>query len=168
MRIRYLWTERNIHFVFEVSLWLKGIDAFVEILAGIAAYFVPKQLLLGFVLWVTKDEFAEDPHDIIANYLLHTVQHLSVGAQDFAAIYLFAHGVIKLWLIIGLLRRKLWYYPVAIVIFGLFIGYQVYRYTFAHSVWLLFITALDVLVIVLTWHEYRYMRRTLGESGRTP
>ena len=156
---RAIWTEENIHLVFEVSLWLKGAFAFFEILAGVLTYFIPQQLLLGFVLWVTKAEFAEDPHDIVANFLLHTVQHLSVGAQTFAAIYLLAHGVLKLWLIIGLLRKRLWYYPVAIVVFALFIVYQLYRYSFTHSVWLLLLTALDVIVIALTWHEYRYLGR---------
>ncbi|MCX5542404.1 DUF2127 domain-containing protein [Paraburkholderia sp. CNPSo 3076] len=89
---------------------------------------------------------------------LHTVQHLSVDAQRFAGLYLLAHGVLKLWLVAGLLRERLWYYPVSIVVFALFIAYQVYRITYSHSVWLLLVTALDVVVIALTWHEYRYLR----------
>jgi uncharacterized membrane protein len=154
-----LWSEKTIHLIFEVSLWLKGLFALSEIGGGIAAYFVSQQFLLNVVLWVTRDEFAEDPRDLIANYLLHSVQHLSLGTQHFAALYLLGHGVIKLWLIIGLLREKLWYYPVAMVVFGLFIVYQLYRFSFTHSFWLLFVTAVDVVVIALTWHEYRYLRR---------
>jgi uncharacterized membrane protein len=150
--------ERKIHFVFEVSLWLKGIFALFEIIAGVAAYFISQQFLLAIVLWVTKEEFVEDPHDIIANSLLHAVQNFSVSTQKFVALYLLGHGVIKLWLIIGLLRRWLWYYPVAMVVFTLFIAYQLYRYTFSHSVWLILMTVLDVVVIALTWHEYRFMR----------
>ena len=150
--------EKRIHLVFEVSLWLKGLFALSEIIAGIAAYFISQQFLLSVVQWVTKDEFAEDPHDIIANFLLHTVQSLSLSALTFAALYLLAHGVIKLWLIIGLLRQKLWYYPVSLVVFALFIVYQLYRYAFTNSLWLLLVTALDVVIIALTWHEYRYLR----------
>ncbi|WP_229517240.1 DUF2127 domain-containing protein [Paraburkholderia terrae] len=70
----------------------------------------------------------------MANFLLHTVQLLPIGAQKFAAIYLLGHGMKKLWLIVGLLRKRLWYYPVSMTVFGLFIAYQVYRYTFTHSV----------------------------------
>lgn len=113
---------------------------------------------LSLVLWVTREEFAEDPHDLVANLLLHTVQHLSIGAQKFAAIYLLGHGVVKLWLIVGLLRQRLWYYPVSMIVFGLFIAYQLYRYTFTYSVWLLLVTVLDIVIIALTWHEYRYLR----------
>lgn len=87
------------------------------------------------------------------------MQNLSVSAQDFAALYLLAHGVTKLWLIIGLLRQRLWYYPTALIVFSLFIAYQLYRYSFSHSIWLLLITVLDVVIIGLTWHEWRYLRR---------
>lgn len=163
----YLGNERRIHTIFLVSLWLKGGFAFSEILAGVATYAVSKQLLLGFVLWVTKDEFVEDPHDLVANFLLRSVEHLSVSAQDFAAIYLLAHGVVKLWLIVGLLRDRLGYYPTALVVFALFIAYQLYRYAFTFSIWLLAVTALDVIVIVLTWHEWRYLKTViLGDSTR--
>ncbi|MEX3985297.1 DUF2127 domain-containing protein [Paraburkholderia sp. EG287A] len=156
--LKELLDEEKLLLVFELSLWFKAIFAVSEIVAGVATWFVPHRLFLTLVLWVTKDEFAEDPHDLVANFPLHTVQHLSVDTQKFAAIYLLGHGVIKLWLIVGLLREKLWYFPVSIIVFGLFIGYQVYRFTFTHSVWLLLITALDVVIVALTWHEYRYLR----------
>jgi uncharacterized membrane protein len=152
-----LFDEKRIHFIFEISLWLKGVFALAEIVAGVAAYFISQPLLFSLVAWVTKEEFAEDPHDLVANFLLHTVQNFSVGTQKFVAFYLLAHGVIKLWLIIGLLRRRLWYYPVAMIVFALFIVYQLYRFTYTHSVWLLLITVLDVIVIALTWHEYRFL-----------
>ena len=76
------------------------------------------------------------------------------------ALYLLSHGVIKLFVIIGLLQQKLWYYPTALVIFGLFIVYQLYRFSFTHSPWLLVLTVLDIIVMWLTWHEYSYLRRT--------
>jgi len=155
----YLLEEKQIHLFFVVSLWAKGVFALSEIIGGIAAFFVTKQFLVDIAVWVTRHEFAQDPHDLVANYLLHSVQNLAIGTQEFAAIYLLGHGVVKLWLIIGLLREKLWYYPTALVVFGLFIVYQLYRYTFTHSIWLLLITVIDIVVIGLTWHEWRYLRR---------
>ncbi|VXC85107.1 conserved membrane hypothetical protein [Burkholderia sp. 8Y] len=155
---RRLLHEKNLHLLFELTLGLKAIFALAEIAAGVATYLVPQRYFLALVLWVTRDEFAEDPHDLVANFLLHTAQHLSVDAQRFAGLYLLAHGVAKLWLVAGLLRERLWYFPVSIVVFALFIAYQAYRYTCTHSVWLLLVTALDITVIVLTWHEYRYLR----------
>jgi uncharacterized membrane protein len=153
--------EQRIHLIFQVSLFIKGAFAIFEIAGGVLAYFIPQQFVLRIVTMLTQGELTEDPRDAVANYLLHTAQHLSVGTRHFTAAYLFSHGAIKLWLILGLLRERLWYYPTAMVVFVLFIAYQLYRFTFTHSLFLLLITALDVIVIALTWHEYRYLRRIL-------
>jgi len=153
--------EEKIHLAFEISLLLKALFALGQIIGGIVALFVTKDFLLKTVSVLTQEELAEDPRDLIANYLLHSAQNLSIGTQLFVALYLLGHGSIKLWLIIGLLRQKLWYYPTAILVFGLFIAYQLYRFNFTHSVWLLLITLVDVIVIALTWHEYKYLRRLL-------
>ncbi|MCG5076713.1 DUF2127 domain-containing protein [Paraburkholderia tagetis] len=158
MGLNRMLDEKRLHLMFEVSLWFKAVFALSEIVAGVATYFVPQRFLLTLVIWVTRDEFAEDPHDLVATFLLHSVQHLSIGAQKFAAIYLLAHGVIKLWLIAGLLRERLCYYPVSMAVFGLFVIYQLYRFSFTHSFWLLLVTALDVAILALTWHEYHYLR----------
>ena len=53
---------------------------------------------------------------------------------------------------------------VALVLFTFFIVYQLHRYTLTHSVSLLLITVVDLVVIGLTWHEYRYL---LGKRHRT-
>ncbi len=156
-------SEHRIHLIFELSLFFKGAFALFEIIGGILTYVIPQAFILGVVSMLTQRELAEDPRDLVANYFLHAAQHLSVGTQRFAAIYLLSHGAIKLWLIVGLLRERLWYYPTAIAVFGLFIVYQLYRFSFTHSAFLLLITALDALVIVLTWHEYGYLRHQLRQ-----
>ncbi len=161
-------SEKRIHLFFRISLFLKGAFAFLEILGGVLAFLVPRQFVLGLVAVLTQRELAEDPRDLVANYLLHAAQHLSVGTQTFAALYLLSHGAIKLWLILGLLRERLWYYPTALVVFALFIAYQLYRFSFTHSAFLLFITAVDAVVIVLTWHEYRYLKGQAFRRDRPP
>jgi uncharacterized membrane protein len=153
--------ERTLRRLFIVTLWAKAAFAAIDVLAGIATWFVSREILLRLVVALTHGELAEDRRDVVANYLLHAAQHLSIGAKTFGAIYLLAHGVIKLWLVIGLLRERLWYYPVAIGVFLAFIGYQMYRYALASSLLLLGLTVLDVVVIALTWHEWRYLRRRL-------
>lgn len=156
--------ERYLHLAFDISVWVKGVDAVIEILGGGAAFFASHQLIVEIAAWLTQGELAEDPHDVIANYLMHAARHLSIGTQHFTAIYLISHGVIKLWLVVGLLRERLWYYPTALVVFSLFIVYQLYRYSATHSLWLIFITVVDLIVIVLTWHEYGYLRRRKGAA----
>jgi uncharacterized membrane protein len=92
-------------------------------------------------------------------------QQFSISTQYFTAFYLFSHGVVKLFLIAGLLRERLWYYPLAMIVFAFFIMYQLYRFSFTHSVWLFVITILDMVVIWLTWREYKYLRRDRAVEG---
>jgi uncharacterized membrane protein len=163
--IRSLIDERSVRLIFHVSLWLKSAFALLEIVGGITAFAMSQKFLVKLASAVTQGELTEDPRDFIANILLRSAQTLSVSAQHFTAFYLCSHGVIKLWLIIGLLRRRLWYYPTAMVVFDLFILYQLYRFAFTHSLMLLLITVIDAVVIVLAWHEYRFLRRDIPPLG---
>jgi uncharacterized membrane protein len=73
--------EHRIHVIFGVSLFLKGAFAFFEIIGGILTYVIPQAFILGVVSTLTQREFVEDPRDLVASYLLHAAQHLSVGTQ---------------------------------------------------------------------------------------
>ena len=151
--------EQKLHLAFEISLILKGVFALLEIAGGILAYLITQQFLLRIVLAITQDEIREDPNDFVAALLLQSARNFSVSSQHFAAVYLLSHGFIKALLIAGLTRGILWFYPLAIAVFLIFIMYQFYRFNLTHSIWLLVITLLDIVVIGLTWHEYRYLRR---------
>src|SRR4030095_9115044 len=154
--------EKTTHLLFQLSLLCKAVFAVAEILAGIGAFFVTQEFVFSLVGRLTRMELCQHPHDLIANYLYTSAQHFSLSTRNFTAVYLLSHGVIKLWLIVGLLREKLWYYPLAIAVFGLFVVYQLYRFNLSHSPWLVLITLVDLVVIALTWHEYRYVRRSFG------
>ena len=157
--------EENIRLAFRVSLFIKGVFALLEIAGGVLAYFISQAFLVGVITAITQDELIEDPNDFIANQLLHLAQQFSISTQYFTAFYLLSHGVIKLFLIAGLLRERLWYYPLAMIVFAFFIMYQLYRFSFTHSVWLFVITILDMVVIWLTWREYKYLRRDRAVEG---
>jgi uncharacterized membrane protein len=156
--------EERLHRFFEITLLLKALFAAGEIIAAIGIYVVPLGAVSDFIGAVTHAELARHPHDPIAAHLADWARTLSVDTQHFVAFYLLSHGAVKLWVIIGLLRERLWYYPVAFVVFTAFVIYQIHRYTVTHSVSLLLITIIDLVVIWLTWHEYRYLRSLRGRS----
>lgn len=143
-----------LHTAFRAGLVFKGAFAAVEIVAGIAAWFVTQRFALAFANAMTRTELSEDPHDIVANYLMHSAEHWTASRQHFFALYLLSHGIVKLWLIAGLWLRRLWYYPAAIIVFSIFVVYQVYRFALTHSPLLLILTSIDILVIGLTRFEY--------------
>lgn len=153
--------ERRIHQMFEVSVLLKGAHAVIECIGGLLLAFTSTAAILSLVKRITQDELVEDRGDFIANHLLAWSQTFSVETQHFYAFYLLSHGIVKLALVAGLLRRKLWAYPASLVVLGLFIAYQLYRYTHTHSAGLIVLTVFDVVVMGLVWHEYRLLRRHL-------
>lgn len=145
-------------FFFRVSVWLKGLHAGLEIVGGVALSVVSPGFISRAVALLTQDELAEDPHDLVANYLLNAATHLSVSSKQFMAFYLLAHGVPKILLVGALLRHKLWAYPIAVIAFGAFIVYQLYRFTLTHSIGLILLSVFDLVVIWLIWLEYRALR----------
>ena len=150
--------EKQIHQIFEISVILKGLHAIIEIIGGVFAFFVTKAFIISTVLMYTQEELTEDPKDFIAHYFITQANNLSLSTKYFVALYLLSHGVIKLLLVVGLLRKKLWAYPTSIVVFSLFILYQIYKFYYSHSIGLVLLTLLDVFIIILTVHEYRYMK----------
>jgi uncharacterized membrane protein len=161
--MRRLVTGNSVHQAFRASLLLKGAFAASEIATGILASLIPPGFLLHLVKALTRAELAEDPLDHLAIHLLRAAQGYTVGSQHFVAFYLLSHGVVKLWLILGLWRGRRAYYPAAMGVFGLFIVYQAYRFHFTHSIPLLLITLVDGVMIWLTWVEYR----NLGGGNHT-
>jgi uncharacterized membrane protein len=158
--------HKTLHRVFTIGLIFKGIFALLEIFAGIAAYLVTQHFLINLVLTVFHEELEGDPHDFVANILIQAAQNFSVGTQLFVSLYLLANGLTKAILVTGLLREQLAYYPAAIIVFVLIVVYQIYRYSFTQSVWLLLITLLDIIVIWLTWLEYGYMREARADHAK--
>lgn len=157
--------EKKLLLAFEISLVLKGLFAVFEIASGLLIYLGSKSMLLGLTHRLIQPLLEQPRYDPLTHYLWQQVQGLSQSSQHFVSLYLLSHGVVKLWLIVGLWRQRLWYYPLAMAVFAWFIAYQLYRYSFSHSWWLLALTVLDVMVIALTWFEYRQLRRHLRADG---
>ena len=150
--------EKDIFYLFEFSVILKGVHAIIEIVGGSFVLFISHNFIIQTVLKITGGELSEDPNDFISNYLIHAAQNFSINSKYFLAFYLLSHGIIKGILVIALLKKKLWAYPTAIIVFGLFMVYQVIRYTYTHSIWLIIFTVFDALVIWLIFHEYKIQK----------
>jgi uncharacterized membrane protein len=151
-------TEKRLHAAFELGVILKGLNALVELVSGIALWFTSLDFIRNMVGVLVHTELL-DAHDRVAGYLLHAAEKVSVGGKNFAAFYLLSHGVVKLILVAGLLRNKLWAYPASLFVLGLFIAYQLYRLTFAFSIGLVLLTVFDAIIILLIWNEYRFVEK---------
>jgi uncharacterized membrane protein len=139
---------------FRAGIALKGADGLLETFGGVLLWFVKPSSMSGAVRVLLQHELSEDPHDWIATHLLHASQNLATGTPLFASVYLASHGLVKIVLAVALWFNRLWAYPFAILVFGAFSLYQVYRYTHTHSQVLLWLTLFDAAIIYLIWKEY--------------
>lgn len=140
---------------FRISLYLKGLDGLLECFGGIFLLLVSPDQINRWAARLTEGELSEDPHDFIANHILKTAHHLTGASLVFGAVYLLAHGVVKLILVVEVLRDHLWAYVALIGVTILFVIYQAYRLAEEFSIGLVLLTVFDLLIIYLTQNEYR-------------
>jgi uncharacterized membrane protein len=162
--------SRGLDRTFRISVALKGLDGLLEVVAGLALLFISPSSINRIIQRLTAHELAQDPSDFLARHLLHSASQLSRGATLYASVYLLAHGVSKVVLVVLVLRNKLWAYPWMIALLLSFIVYQLYQLTSGLSVWLIALTVFDAFVVWLTWREYQSKRqdKVLAETGTAP
>jgi uncharacterized membrane protein len=157
-----------LHRVFALGIWVKGIDGVLEIIGGVVFLLTSNAALNRLVTTLTQHELVEDPHDWIANAARQTTAQLSASTKLFGGVYLIAHGLAKVVLVVGLLRGKSWAYPVAIAFLGLFIAYQCYRLSYQFSLGLLLLTLFDGVIVALIWREYRSLNHAQNPLRGAP
>jgi uncharacterized membrane protein len=150
--------EEQIHLLFKIGVMIKGIDGALETMAGFALFFTSPAALRNLVDWLTAGELQEDPTDFVANHLVDFFHHLSINTKYFAAVYLLTYGIAKVGLVAGLLRGKLWAYPAALIVLGLFLCYQIYRFSHNHSPGLGLVSLLDLAILALILRDYQFMK----------
>jgi len=141
--------------VFEVGILLKGLDGLLEIVGGILLFFIKPELVNHLAATLTQHELTEDPRDFLAAHILHSTQNLAAGSLVFAALYLLSHGLVKIVLVWEILHNRFWAYLGLIYLTIGFMIYQIYRFSYSHSISLVLLTAFDAVIVYLTVVEYR-------------
>lgn len=146
--------DKEIHEIFDIVLILKGLHAVVEIVGGFILYVTSKVTIINIVNLFVAGEIKEDPNDILSNYFIYLAQHFTTSSKTFAVLYLIIHGILNSVILYGLWKEKMWSYYASLTVLGVSVMYQLYRFSFTHSLWLLALTSMDIIVIFLIWHEY--------------
>lgn len=151
--------EKIFHRLFEVGIWIKGIDGLLETVGGILLLVVSLHALNSYIVALAQREIERDSGDLISHVLSHAAHHMTERSKLIAGAYLLGNGVVKVFLATCILRGKLWCYPVAIVVLTIFILLQVGRLGF-HFSWPMFAgTMIDGGIILLIWREYREVKK---------
>jgi uncharacterized membrane protein len=154
--------------IFKISLALKGLDGVLELVGGILLLLVSPAQMVSVVHFLTQHELSEDPNDLVATTLVHWAGAMTVSATLFGAVYLLLHGLVKVVLVWAVLRDKLWAYPWMIAFLLVFIAYQGYQLLVAFTWGMVLLTAFDIFIVWLTWHEYRAHRARTAADQPSP
>ena len=146
---------------FEAGILIKGFDGLLETIGGLILLILNPTKISSLVEWLTKSELINDPHDFISNHLVRWGHNLTQGTLVFLGIYLLAHGVSKLILVIEILREHLWAYIGLIILTCFFIIYQSYEILSTHSISMILLTIFDIVIIYLTVVEYGRQKKRL-------
>lgn len=148
-----------IHQLFNVSVFVKGVDGVLEILIAFFLAFASPAQLDSVFLFFFHHELAEDPSDRLAHYVLMWIYNVPFNAKLFAIVYLILHGIVKLFLVANLFRERLWAFPVSLAILALFVLYQCVHLVQHFTLPFAAFTVLDILVICFIVAEYRTRRK---------
>jgi uncharacterized membrane protein len=153
--------NKLLHVSFEIGLLLKGINSLLEIAGGFLLLYFNPDRLHRIIQVLTQHRLTEDTRDLLVQFILKITSGYTVSAQHFGFIYLESHGFVKLLIIFLLYRKIKWAYPLSILFLFLFIIYQLHRFSFDHSFWLIYLSVFDAIMIFLTWKEYKSMNQPL-------
>lgn len=152
--------RRSRYDAFLVGLLAKGTLGAVQLLCGIGLALTPAVAFPRLADWLARNELAENPTDSMALWVKQTFGALAGSEGTFYAVYLGLHGLLNLGLVLALLVRWPWAYPVSIIALAGFIVYQVHEYSVTGSVALIVLCVIDAAVIWLIWKEYRILRHS--------
>lgn len=158
--------SRLAHIVFWVGILFKAVDGLLETGGGVFLLTVSGEAMNSLAFKLLRPEFAEDPNDWLANHLLIWIFHLSTDTKVFAIVYLLVHGIIKLVIVGAIWLSQLWAYWLAGIVFSLFVLYQVAYFFLTHSLMMLFLTAVDLVIIALLPPEHRRLSVEMQYRGK--
>lgn len=150
--------DNIINIGFYGGLAIKAIYAMIELISGIFMISLSHETLNILIQLIALPELREDPSDILMNYFITLGQNFSISSQHSVAIYLLFHGTSKLAVIWLLIKKKMWAYPLAVIVFGFFIVYEIYGYTHSHSMLLLLVIIIDAAMIAMIILEYKQLK----------
>lgn len=156
--------EAILHETFRIGIVLKGIDGAAEIIGAVLVWFLNPATAERILRLLFRHELAQNPHAFLANHLIGVLEGLA-NSRFFAAAFLLSHGLAKLVLVIALWFGRLWAYPLMIFVLVAFVVYQIGRFTENHSAVLVLLTAFDLLIIWLTWREFREQKRIRARAS---
>lgn len=147
-----------LHRTFMLSIGAKGLFGLVEIIGAVLSFVIQPAQIHAFAVWATAKEIQEDPHAIVAQFLLHLGTSVNVSQTHYMAVYLLVHGLVKVVLVWALFRDKAWAYPSMLIALIAFIATQTWQLATGFTWGVGLLTVFDAFILWLTVREWKLHR----------
>ena len=151
------------HRLYWLSLAAKGLIGALQLVAGGLLVAMPGQAVSAIVTRLAALELVEDPADPAAHLVTSLISGADPGQGDFYSAYLLIHGLLNLGVVVALMARIGWAFPVSIAVLAGFVAYQLYKYSAGGGIMMLILSAVDVVVILLALREWRLHKQIMAE-----
>ncbi|MEP7233847.1 MAG: DUF2127 domain-containing protein [Ignavibacteriota bacterium] len=154
-----------VHRAFWLSLFIKGLDGALQLLGGIAVLVVAPGTLGKTYRYFTRFLVGNRTHNPEADFIREAAHSFHMSVAWLIAIYLLVNGIIKVLLVYGLLKEKMWVFPAALAGFSIFFSLEVWRLSI-HFYWgIVIFMAISVFVITMVILEWRKVFLRSREAG---
>lgn len=147
--------EKEIYQFFRISVILKGLISLAEVVVGSLLLIIPYTFFVRVVEIIIEGPLRDPSYSSIAEPLHIIASQFTAGTALFLAIYLLSRGLVKVFIIWGLLKNKLWAYPVSLVVLSAFLLYQFYQIYAGHGMLVVAISIFDIVVMYFIYREWK-------------
>lgn len=147
--------EKEIYQFFRISVILKGLISLAEVVVGTLLLIIPYTFFVRVVEIILQGPLRDPSYSSISEPLVVIASEFTAGTALFLAIYLLSRGLVKVFIIWGLLKNKLWAYPVSLVVLTAFLLYQFYQIYIGHGMLVVAISIFDIVVMYFIYREWR-------------
>lgn len=149
---------------FLVGMWWRIGYGFLRIILGLVTLNFIGTPLIDVITVLMGHERVEDPNDILFVFVSQLLAGHPLYISYFIAFHFIFWGVVDIVLSYNLIKYRLWAFPVSLSLIGIFILYEMVRFSYTHSIILLGVMCVDLVVVWLVWREYKRLciRRAEG------
>lgn len=144
--------------LFIIGMWWRIAYGLLRIVFGLAVLKVVGRPLIDVLTTLMGRELIEDPNDILYTFAIRILNEHPLYITYFLAVYFIFWGIVDITLSYNLLKHKLWAFPASIAVIGVFILYELIRFSHTHSLILLWIIFLDSIILFLVQQEYKKLK----------
>ena len=148
------------HKLFLSGIFIKGVFGILESIVGIFLLIAGTRPSSRVAQYIFGHEVISDRTTIIGSFLLRIAHNLSLKMHIFVGSYMIVHGIVNIGMVLALVYKKLWAFPIVGILLALFLVYQIYQLVHVFSIILLLLTIADVIILSLLKIEYDRLKNS--------